>query len=114
MILLLLSSVIFASVSAVSVPTKISYDGYKVFRVGYGTESSAIDDLVSSLSLQTWKSSAKGTGHVDVVVPPSALQDFQLGTADMDTSIMHNDLGSSIAEEESFQAYAGEWRMSVG
>ncbi|KAK3081538.1 hypothetical protein LTS18_005604 [Coniosporium uncinatum] len=103
---LLLSSVVFALVSAVSVPGKVSYGGYKVFRVAYGTESSKIDSLVSSLSLETWKSSAKATGHVDVVVPPSALQDFELGTTDMETSVMHNDLGSSIAEEESFQAYA--------
>jgi len=111
---LLLSSVVFALVSAVSVPGKVSYSGYKVFRVAYGTESSKIDSLVSSLSLETWKSSAKATGHVDVVVPPSALQDFELGTTDMETSVMHNDLGSSIAEEESFQAYAGKRFVFIG
>ncbi|KAF2843258.1 hypothetical protein M501DRAFT_926284 [Patellaria atrata CBS 101060] len=100
-----LSTLFVSLAAAAAVQKRTNYGGYKVFRVAYGSDSSSVDNIVSSLSLQTWKAAAKNTGHVDVVVPPEQLEAFEEATADLETSVMHKNLGASIAQEEDFGVY---------
>ncbi|KAK7402775.1 hypothetical protein QQX98_011484 [Neonectria punicea] len=73
-----------------------SYDGYKVFRVKTHGDESSIEEKLSSLSYEEW---AHESQHIDVVLAPSQLDAFEaLG---LDSHVMHEDLGDSIATESS-------------
>lgn len=100
---LLLSAVSLAS--AITSPERVSYDGYKAVRVAVGDDASRVTDLIDRMSLQVWKGIKKGRTHVDVVVAPDQLSEFEDATADLDTLIMHTDLGASIKEEANFEAF---------
>jgi hypothetical protein len=41
------------------------------------------------------------------MVPPTAVKDFEASTEDIETKVMHDNLGLSIADEETFSVYAG-------
>jgi hypothetical protein len=105
-----LCSALFATISvAVDVqprPAKVCYDGYKVFRVSVGEDVARVHDVISHLGLTTWKGSPSSGVFADIVVPPAQLAAFTKEVAGLDVSIMHEDLGASIAEESAFHAYA--------
>lgn len=93
--------------AAVTAPQKVSYDGYKVFRVAVGDQVARINDVVSSLGLATWKGAPRAGAFADIVVPPTQINAFADKIVGLHSVTMHEDLGASIAEESSFHAYAG-------
>lgn len=96
-------------VAAVGAATsKVNYDGYRVFRLKAQEDNiEKINDVVSSLDLQTWKKSVK-LGTADVVVPPEQVDNFLKLTEDFQTQVMHSNLGESIAEEGHTDTYSTE------
>jgi hypothetical protein len=103
---LLLSLPCFAAAAAVQ-QAKVSYDGYKVFRVAVGDEVAKVNGIVEKLGLATWKGAPRANAMADIVVPPAQLEAFNAEIGDMDSITMHEDLGASIAEESDFSVYAG-------
>jgi carboxypeptidase A4 len=93
--------------SAASVAKKVSYDDWKVYRVYVGSNAARISDVMSKLKLELWKVKPASSDVIDVMVPPSAIDDFEASTADVETSVMHDNLGLSITYENSFSVYAG-------
>ncbi|ODA83571.1 hypothetical protein RJ55_02085 [Drechmeria coniospora] len=101
-------SALLAGVSAVAVPgapTTVSYEGYKVFRVQVGTKSQHVNDVIAKLGLSTWQPPSRKGAFADIEVPPSKLAAFRREMKGMDMVAMHEDLGSSIADEGAFQTY---------
>ena len=92
--------------SAASVAKKVDYDGWKVYRVNVGENKAKVSDVVSNLKLATWKGKVETSPVVDVMVPPSQVEEFEKFTEDLDTTVMHDNLGLSIAEEADFPVYA--------
>lgn len=93
--------------SAATVAKKVNYDDWKVFRVNVGSEGAKLQDVMTKLQLELWKGKPASSDVVDLMVPPSAVSDFEASTQDFETKIMHENLGQSIAEEQSFSVYAG-------
>ncbi|KAK9778416.1 hypothetical protein SCAR479_04818 [Seiridium cardinale] len=91
-VLLLLAS------SAVTVlgDKPVSYDGYKVFCIKTHGHTSAIREQLEPLSLDEW---SHEIDHVDVAVSPEQLAAFE--ALSLETHVMHDNLGSSIATESS-------------
>lgn len=101
---------LLAGASAAATEPVINYDGYKVFRVPVATEEfgATLDKLSSSLGLSVWKNAYGPGDHADIAVPPSVLSAFQRKAAGLtNLEVMHENLGQSIAEESTFQAYDG-------
>jgi hypothetical protein len=100
--------IILASLaSAASVTKKISYDDWKVFRVNVGSDAAKLNDVVSKLQLETWKGNPSTSSVVDVMVAPSKIKDFETATEGLEIKVMHDNLGLSIADEDTFGIYAG-------
>lgn len=105
--LALLSAFLASATAAVLQPHRVSYDGYKVFRVSVGDNNiGRINDVVDRLNLQTWKPAKKAGSFADIVVPPSQLDAFSKEALDLKPVVMHEDLGVSIEAESTFQIYA--------
>lgn len=105
--LLLAFSYLLALVYAAAVPGKVSYNNHKVFRLEVGDKLSEVNDLLRGLSLSTWNGAPKADGHVDVVVPEYQLKAFKDSTANMDSQVMHENLGASISKETDYKEYIG-------
>jgi len=93
--------------SAASVTKKVSYDDWKVYRVNVNSNAAKVNEVVNKFQLELWKGKPDESSVVDVMVPPSQVNDFEASTADVETKLMHDNLGSSIADEETFGVYAG-------
>ncbi|CAD6443175.1 d656e410-8ef2-464c-a29f-2dcb0b005bf9-CDS [Sclerotinia trifoliorum] len=110
----ILSLVSAAAAGAVHIAAenKVNYDGYQVYRLKAQNENmEKINDIISSLDLQTWKKSAQ-LGTADVVVPPEHVDNFLTITEDMQREVMHSNLGESIAEEGYTDTYSTEAVLS--
>jgi hypothetical protein len=94
--------------SAASVAKRVSYDDWKVYRVNVGSSAVNISNVMSKLQLELWKGKPASSDVVDVMVPPSAVKDFEASTSDIETSVMHSNLGLSIEEENNFSVYIGK------
>lgn len=97
---------IFGLASAVVVPRKASYDGYKVVRLEVGDSLVKVKSLIQKLSLSTWNGGLKANSEIDIVVPADKVAQFDSSTADLDSIIMHENLGASIAKEAAYPVYA--------
>jgi carboxypeptidase A4 len=95
--------------SAATVTKKVSYDDWKVYRMNVASNSAKVNDVVSKLDLQLWKGKPSSSDVVDVMVPPSQIKDFEASTSDVETRVMHDNLGLSIADEDTFSVYAGNF-----
>jgi carboxypeptidase A4 len=95
--------------SAATVPKKVSYDDWKVYRINIGPNADKVNNVVSKFDLQLWKGKPATSSVVDVMVPPSQIKDFEASTADIETKVMHDNLGLSIADEDTFSVYAGNY-----
>lgn len=105
---------IFAGASAAATTEPVvSYDGYKVFRVPVATKQFAatLDKLSTTLGLSMWKPAYEAGDHADIAVPPTMLGVFQSKVAGLNLEVMHEDLGKSIAQENTFQAYDGQYHI---
>lgn len=67
-----------------------------------------VNGIVNRLALQTWKGAPRANAMADIVVPPSQVDSFQKEIDGMQAITMHSNLGESIANESSFQTYAGK------
>ncbi|KAL8770181.1 MAG: hypothetical protein Q9209_004023 [Squamulea sp. 1 TL-2023] len=92
-------------VSSLIVPRKINYDGYKVIRLSVGSSLQKVETLIQNLSLSTWNGGPKPNAEVDVVVPADKVKEFESSTAEMQKTVMHENLGASIAQESDFSDY---------
>lgn len=103
------------SLIASAVHAQESYSGYKVFRVPAENDEAAseLQNLLSTLNLDTWKSPKKAGAFADIVVPPEKLTDFENLLGGKDRTVMHEDLGLSIADEAKFDTYQGEFARAV-
>lgn len=106
---------LLATASAAAVNQKVSYDGYKVFRVPSATKAHAekLQKVTADLGLQPWEAPFKSGTYSDVAVPPSQLAKFQELIGEMNPIVMHENLGQSIAEESTHSIYAGPLLYSL-
>ncbi len=94
--------------SAATVSKKVSYDDWKVYRVNIGSDRDQFQGVFNKLQLGLWKGQPETSDVVDVVVPPSQISDFEKLTGNINTRVMHEDLGKSIADEDaSVNVYEG-------
>jgi hypothetical protein len=94
-------------VSAASVTKKVDYADWKVYRVNVGANADKVSKMMSKLQLEPWKGKPASSDVVDVMVSPSQLTEFEAETQDIETNVMHENLGASIEEENQFSVYAG-------
>ncbi|KAI4290013.1 MAG: hypothetical protein L6R35_000727 [Caloplaca aegaea] len=102
----LLAPLALGLVSAIVLPRQANYDGYKVVRVEVGDKIAEVEKLIQKFALSTWNGGAKAHSEVDVVVPADKIAEFDSEAAGLDSSVMHENLGSSIASEAEYQKYA--------
>lgn len=108
---LILSSLLLSSAYGAAVNKKVSYDGFKVFRVAAGNALAEVESTVGRLGLEKWIDGAENTGHLDVVVAPTQLQAFE--NAGLNATVMHEDLGVSIAAQENYGVFGMHSSLSV-
>lgn len=108
-----LASLVLGLVSAIVVPRKANYDGYRVIRLQVGSDASRVENIIQELSLSTWNGAPRDNSEVDIVVPADKYSEFESSTADLDSSVMHENLGASIARETNYPVYAGQWSFAV-
>ncbi|KAG9206428.1 hypothetical protein G6514_003259 [Epicoccum nigrum] len=101
-----LASLGLVSAASVSNQQAVSYDQFKVFRVNGPSNTDKFQEVVKKLQLDVWKGKPSSGDVVDVSVAPEQLSAFQDATKDLDTKIMHENLGASIADENTFSVYA--------
>jgi len=84
-------------------------------RVSVGQDVKPLMDIISDLSLSVWRGIDAGVpipnGQVDLVVSADKIIDFMQATRQMETKVMHEDLGASMAEEEAYHQYVGEFGL---
>ncbi|OSS49479.1 hypothetical protein B5807_05619 [Epicoccum nigrum] len=101
-----LASLGLVSAASVSNQQAVSYDQFKVFRVNGPSNTDKFQEVVKKLQLDVWKGKPSSGDVVDVSVAPEQLSAFQDATKGLDTKIMHENLGASIADENTFSVYA--------
>ncbi|KAF4549075.1 Metallocarboxypeptidase A-like protein 2 [Elsinoe fawcettii] len=86
-----------ASAAIVPSTSSTAYEGHKVYRVKTGKALSQVKEKLSSV-IPSWEAWNKNVHkHIDVVIAPEQLSAFQgLG---LDCTVMHENLGRSIAVE---------------
>jgi len=104
-----LASLGLVSAASVSNKQKVSYDDWKVFRVNGPSNTAKFQEVVKKLQLDVWKGKPSSGDVVDVSVAPEQLSAFEEATKDFETKIMHENLGASISDENTFSVYAGEY-----
>ena len=87
--------------SAVPKESKVSYDGYKAFRISTHNQADAIKAKIASLAAVPFNLNTDE--HLDVAIPPKEVQAFEaLG---LDAAVLTEDLGADIATEGAFGTY---------
>lgn len=96
---ILLLSWIFTLVVA----ERISYDGYKAFRVATGKNIKQITDQLSSFGSVSLGCEEGHSDHLDIAIPPQSISDFEaLG---LQATAISDDLGADFAIEGAFEPY---------
>ncbi|KAI9049264.1 hypothetical protein LZ554_007111 [Drepanopeziza brunnea f. sp. 'monogermtubi'] len=99
----LFSSFALLGFAIVAESAKVSYDGAKAIRIPVGEDVTPLMEVIQQLDLPVWKGARHGVpranSNVDLVVPAEKVREFEELTATMNTEIMHEDLGASIAAE---------------
>lgn len=84
---------------------KITYDGFKVFRVATHHDPAEVKNKVASL--QAISLNMDDEEHLDLAVAPTDVQAFEeLG---LETAVMHEDLGADIRAQMEYAEYPGTW-----
>lgn len=102
---LLLTPVLLSLATAALVPRQANYDGYQVVRLQVGNNLTEVQNTIKTLSLSTWNGGPKPNSEVDIVVPPNVAEQFEADTAGLSSSVMHANLGESIAQETDYPSY---------
>ncbi|KAK3370680.1 zinc carboxypeptidase [Podospora didyma] len=80
---------------------KITYNGYKAYRISTHHDDAVIKAKLAPLSPVTFNLDT--SEHLDVAIPPSEVAKFKaLG---LDATVLHEDLGADIAKEAAFGTY---------
>lgn len=95
--------------AATTPPARVRYDGFKVFRVPVRTDTQRVNDIIARLDLGVWQPASRKGAFADIEMPPAKLDDFRREMQGFELITMHEDLGKSIADEASFEVYAGTW-----
>ncbi|KAK0609691.1 zinc carboxypeptidase [Bombardia bombarda] len=83
------------------VEKKVSYDGYRAFRISTHNDAAAVSKKIAGLDFVPFNLDTKD--HMDLAVAPKDVATFEaLG---LETSILNKDLGADIAEEAKFAPY---------
>ncbi|KAI0441704.1 hypothetical protein F4803DRAFT_576230 [Xylaria telfairii] len=96
--LLVAIAALSTTATPVSAPGKVSYDGYKVYRVPI--ESSGIPP--SGIELQRRRAGNNNSWTVDLAVPPTEIATFE---ATSEFEVLSHDLGADFAAETAAPAY---------
>jgi carboxypeptidase A4 len=94
--------------SAASVATKVDYTGWRVYRVNVA-DNAKFSKIVSDIGLATWKGKPATSKVVDVMVSPSQLNAFEQASKELQTKLMHDNLGEAIEAEADFPVYTGNY-----
>lgn len=95
-----------------SIDAAVDYSGHQAIRLFTNSDVTQVKAAIDTLSLATWKGvTAEGTpkanSQVDLVVPAESIASFQNLTQGLQREVLHEDLGSSIADEGRMVAFAG-------
>lgn len=95
-----------ASAAAVTpLEKKISYDGFKAFRISTHNDAASIKKKIANIAAIPFN--LDNSEHLDVAIPAGDVSKFEkLG---LETSVLHEDLGATIAEEGKFTPYESEF-----
>lgn len=88
---------------------KISYDGFKVYRVTTGDNLNTVQEELSEFSLQSWNIDI--SKYMDVAVSPEQIEKFE--SLSLDKTLMHEDLGADIKAEWDPSASSGLQRRAI-
>ena len=108
-----LASLGLVSAASVSNKQKVSYDDWKVVRVNGPSNTIKFQEVVKKLQLDVWKGKPSSGDVVDISVAPEQLSAFEEATKDFETKVMHENLGASISDENTFSVYAGEYSQAL-
>jgi len=90
------------------VERKITYDGYKAYRIATHRDAKSVTDKLAPLAVVPYNQNTDD--HVDVVIPPGTIAAFEaLG---FKAEVLHEDLGADIRAEGVFAPYQGEFESS--
>ncbi|WAO95304.1 Peptidase-M14 domain-containing protein [Fusarium falciforme] len=103
---ILLLSWIFTLVVA----ERVSYGGYKAFRVTAAKNIEQIRDQLSSFGSVSLGCEKGHSNHLDIAIPPQSISDFEaLG---LQVTVISDDLGADFAIEGAFEPYISKNRAS--
>lgn len=91
----LLSVAVFVGSLVIGVRGRVNYDGYRVFRVSTHHDADAIQDQIKTFT--TIPFNLDVSEHLDVAVAPKDVAAFE--ALNLDTEILHEDLGADIIDE---------------
>ncbi|UPL02011.1 hypothetical protein LCI18_012945 [Fusarium solani-melongenae] len=88
------------------VAERVSYDGYKAFRVAAGKNIEQIRDQLSSFGSVSLGCEKDYSGYLDIAIPPQSISDFEaLG---LQVTVISDDLGADFTIEGAFEPYIGK------
>ncbi|EFE34076.1 uncharacterized protein ARB_07027 [Trichophyton benhamiae CBS 112371] len=103
-----------ANVVTAAVVAPFDYSGYKVIRVPTQKDNvKEVQRIITDLNLDTWKYPKSEGQNADIVVPPSQISSFMERISGMNIEMMHEDLGLSIRNETSFEAYSAGYAPDI-
>lgn len=102
-----IQSLFIALAAAAAVQPKVSYDGHKVFRVPVVDDGSHVKSVLDKLNIHAWQQPSRKGAFADIQVAPKELDAFYKAMQGQQLTVMHEDLGQSIAQEGTYQSYAG-------
>ncbi|EGD92691.1 zinc carboxypeptidase [Trichophyton tonsurans CBS 112818] len=103
-----------ANVVTAAVVSPFDYSGYKVIRVPTQKDNvKEVQRIITDLNLDTWKYPKSEGQNADIVVPPSQITSFMERISGMSMEMMHEDLGMSISNETSFEAYSAGYAPDI-
>ncbi|RCI15910.1 hypothetical protein L249_1762 [Ophiocordyceps polyrhachis-furcata BCC 54312] len=85
---------------------KMSFDGFKVYRVPVGAKVGHVNSVAKDLGLDFWQPAFREGVFADVEVPPGKVTAFLAAMQGFELFVMHEDLGKSMDVEAAFAVYA--------
>ncbi|RSL55708.1 hypothetical protein CEP54_009232 [Fusarium duplospermum] len=96
---------------AVVVAERVSYDGYKAFRITAGENIEQIRDQLSTFDFVSLGCEEGHSDHLDIAIPPRNISEFEaLG---LQATVISDDLGADFAIEGAFEPYIRKKGISL-
>lgn len=83
---------------------KVSYDGYKAFRIESGDKHESVHNLLKDIDHVSLECQNSHKGF-EIAVSPRSLDAFK--ALDLDHKVVHEDFGAELAAEASHKPYVG-------